>query len=668
MSKKNTCSILNVVPLIKIPLSREPFFYYTSTENISIGSLVLIPFSTRIIEGIVIGNSSRTKILPEQKLKNIDKILEKDFLTSQQIALAEYLSAYYFAPLGIVLKNFTVKRTALKVKTNKETERENTRQKTIELTPAQEKAVEAITQTAKKIGSNSYLLYGPSGSGKTEVYIHSILKLKECNPQNQFLILVPEKTLTPQAMERYGEYFNPTEIVLFSSSLKNSELYTNWKNIKSGKAKIIIGTRMSVFAPFKQLALIIVDEEQDMSFKQWEKNPRYDARMATKKLAEIYNCKIIFGSATPSIESFYQTQINKNQLLTLPELELKNLKKPPLTTILVDMRKERWIKNYSCISKKLKTEITYALKNKLQVLLFINRQGMSTFSICDNCKTVLRCPDCDHALIYNNFGNYKCPSCSYLAPAIPECSKCKKIIFKNIGLGTQKVEKEINSLFPMAKIFRIDAEKAQEKDFHKKIYQTISQGEVDILIGTQMITKGWDLPKMSLVGIIDADNMLTLPSWNTREKAWQDLVQISGRVSRPGAMFPGITIIQTYHPENKLFKSVSEKNYVDFYTQELSDRKSLFYPPFNKIAKLIFQDYNKKRVDAETEKIYQLLISTDNQLKITTPRDCFAPKIRGKFRKQLIIKFDTVLKKKSMHILGSLSPNWIIDIDPISII
>ncbi len=665
---KKTKYLLNIVPLTKIPLNREPFFCYFSTENISVGSLVSIPFSTRIIEGIVVENNARTKISPTQNLKNIDKILEKDFLTSQQIALAEYLSVYYFAPLGTVLKNFIIKITKAKIKTTEKNKQKTPNPPTIDLTLAQKKAVNAITQGAEKNKSLPYLLYGPSGSGKTEVYIHSILKLKKHDSQNQFLVLVPEKTLTPQAMERYGDYFNPAEIVLFSSSLKNSDLYSNWQNIKSGKAKIIIGTRMSVFAPFKQLALIIVDEEQDMSFKQWEKTPRYDARTVAEKLAKINDCKIVFGSATPSIASFYQTQINKRQLLKLPELELKNLKKPPLTTTIVDMRKEHWIKNYSCISKKLKAEIAYALKNGLQSILFINRQGMSAFSICNNCKTVLRCPNCDHALIYNNFGNYKCPSCSYISPVIPECSKCKKIIFKNIGLGTQKVEKEINALFPAAKIFRIDTENAKEKDFHKKIYQKISQGEADIVVGTQMITKGWGFPKMSLIGIIDADNMLALPSWNTQEKAWQDLMQISGRVSRPGAIFPGTVIIQTYHPENKLFKSVSEKNYINFYEQELSDRKILSYPPFNKIAKLIFQDYNKKKVDLETEKVYQLLIFADNRLKVTAPQDCFSAKIKGKFRKQLIIKFDSFLEKKIAAILGSLSSGWIVDIDPISII
>ncbi len=665
---KKTEYILNIIPLTKIPLNREPFFCYLSTENISIGSLVLIPFSARIIEGIVIENISQKKISPKKNLKNINKILERDFLTSQQITLAKYLSEYYFASLGTVIKNFIVKRTKSKIKTTKKNTKKTINLPIIDLTLAQKKAVNAITKNIKKNEPLSYLLHGPSGSGKTEIYIHSILELKRRDSQNQFLVLVPEKTLTPQALERYSEYFNPAEIVLFSSSLKNSELYSNWQNIKSGKAKIIVGTRMSVFAPFKQLALIVIDEEQDMSFKQWEKTPRYDARTAAEKLAKINNCKIVFGSATPSIASFYQTQINQRQLLELPELELKNLKKPPLATTIVDMRKEQWVKNYSCISKKLKAEITYSLKNKLQSLLFINRQGMSAFSICDNCKTVLRCPRCDHALIYNNFGNYKCPSCSYLSPAIPECSKCKKIVFKNIGLGTQKVEREISMLFPAAKIFRIDTENAKEKDFHKKIYQKISQGEVDILIGTQMITKGWDFPKMSLVGIIDADNMLTLPSWNTQEKAWQDLMQISGRVSRPGAIFPGTVIIQTYHPENKLFKSVSEKNYMDFYEQEIFDRKTLSYPPFNKIAKLIFQDYNKKRVDLETEKVYQLLISIDNRLKITAPQDCFSAKIRGKFRKQLIIKFDSFLEKKIATVLASLSSNWIIDIDPISII
>ena len=666
--EKKAQFILSVVPLVKIPLVREQFFYYLANKKLPAGTVVSIPFSRKTISGVVIESKSDFSRSGGMVLKKIEKVLEKSFLTAEQLELAKYISEYYFASLGIVLKSFVIKSPIAKSKkfaltTGKKIE------PPITLTLEQKKAVALISKTnPKKIASSHkpFLLFGPAGAGKTEVYIHSIIELKKQNPENQFLILVPEKTLTPQALERYGAYFNPQEIALLSSNLSAGEFFANWSRIGSGEAKIIIGTRIAVFAPFKKLSLIVIDEEQDMSFKSWDMSPRYDARTVAEKLAKIHKCKIVFGSATPRVESFYQTVIGEIQLLELPPLKLEKLTQPPMETILVDMKKERWIHNYSCISKKLKSEIAYALKNHLQIILFINRQGMSAFSVCDACKTVLRCPQCDRALIYGNTGEYRCASCNYHAPVIPECSKCKKIIFRNIGLGTQKVEKEVANLFPEAKILRIDAQNAKAKDFQQKAYQKFSTGEFDILIGTQMITKGWDLPRVALVAVIDADNLLTFPSWNTGEKAYADLVQLSGRVARPGARFPGVVIMQTYHPENKFLTAVAEKNYFSFYQKELADREALNYPPFGRIAKLTFQDYTKKKVDAETKAVFEQLVAFKNGLQITEPQEAFVSKVRGRFRKQLIIKFNLTLPEEAQKILHALPAGWIIDIDPVS--
>ena len=666
--EKKSQFILSVVPLVKIPLVREQFFYYLSDEKLPAGTLVSIPFSRKTISGVVIESKSDFSRSGGMILKKIEKVLEENFLTAEQLDLAKYISEYYFTSLGIVLKSFIVKRTKTRSKKTAVTV-EKKIAPTITLTPEQKKAVMLISKTnAKKdVAKNRpYLLFGPAGAGKTEVYIHSIIEFRKQNPENQFLILVPEKTLTPQALERYGAYFDPKEIVLLSSNLSAGETFANWSRIKSGTAKIIIGTRMAIFAPFQKLSLIVIDEEQDMSFKSWDMSPRYDARTVAEKLAELHKCQIVFGSATPRVESFYRTQIGKVQLLELPPLKLDQLKQPPMETILVDMKKERWVHNYSCISKKLKAEISYALKNRLQIILFINRQGMSAFSVCDACKTVLRCPTCDRALVYGNTGEYRCVSCNYHSPVIPECSKCKKIIFRNIGLGTQKVEKEVASLFPEAKILRIDGQNAKTKDFQQKAYQKFSTGEFDILIGTQMITKGWDLPRVALVAVIDADNLLTFPSWNTGEKAYADLVQLSGRVARPGARFPGVVIMQTYHPENKFLVAVAQKNYLSFYQKELADREALSYPPFGRIAKLTFQDYNKKKVDTETKAVFEQLVELKNGLRVTEPQATFVPKVRGRFCKQLIIKFNLALPEEAIKILQTLSVGWSIDIDPIS--
>jgi len=696
MDKKTSKFILDVVPLTKIPLSRDQSFCYLSDRKLSAGTLVSTPLFRRKVEGIVLENkrdflrlgninphtnsvnlaekeSNRIdkKIATAQNplfkrigvgvnLKKIDKIIEESFLTDKQIELAKLISDYYISPLGVVMKNFVPKRPKLRniKKTTPIPEGKN-----IILTKEQSKAINEIVNK----NNSKFLLFGPASSGKTEIYIHSILQLKTRDSQLQFLVLVPEQTLTPQAIERYGAHFKQEEIVVLSSNIPKGLYYSNWQKIKSGEAKIVLGTRMAIFGPFKKLGLIVIDEEQDISYKQWDMNPRYDARIAAEELARIFECSLVRGSATPSIGSYYSTLQKKYKLITLPYLSLegKNSKLP--TVDIVDMRKERWQKNYSCISKKLKSEIAYALKNKQQAILFINRQGMSNFSVCESCKTVLKCPQCDRALVYDKSGVYQCPHCSYKTTIIPACSKCKGIAFKNVGLGTQKVEREINDLFPGARVARIDSQAIRKSGYQEKIYREFSDGKIDILIGTQMISKGWDLPSVVLIGIIDADNMLSLPDFGALEKFYQNIVQVSGRVARLGAKFPGVIVIQTFQPENKTIKVAAERNYEVFCDTETKERKELGYPPFGRLIKLVYQDYSLKKASDEAERAYQTL-SRIPGIVVSEPQDAFVSKIRSRYRKQMIIKFKKNISSGLRRGLENLGAGWIIDVDPISVI
>lgn len=679
--------VVNIAPLIRIPLGKRPFFSYLWEKELPIGTLVSIPFHNKNIEGIVVGKSSSQKIDKAVKLKNINSVLAENFLNEKQIKLAEFLSGYYISPLGTILKNFAPKQT--KSRKIAKVSASGTPKK-IKLTKEQELVVKKIT-SKKNLGFGiwdlGFLLFGPSASGKTEVYIHSIKKLREKNSKLQFLILLPELTLTPQAIERYGEHFPPKEIVVLNSNLSKGQYYANWEKIRTGQAKIIIGSRMAVFAPFQKLGLIVIDEEQDMSFKQWDMSPRYDARLAAEKLAELHRCPIVFGSATPRVETYFKAISKQISLLTLPALNLEESRikqkaesKNPLTScslppasFLVDMKKERWSKNYSSISKKLKSEIAYALKNNLQTILFINRQGMSSFSVCEQCKTVLKCPKCDRALVYDESGQYRCLHCTYKTSIIPECSKCHGISFKNVGLGTQKVEKEIKNLFPGARILRADSQSLRGSKSPEKIYAEFSEGRADILIGTQVISKGWDLPNVALIGIIDADNMLTIPDFLANEKAFQTIIQVAGRTNRPGARFPGQVLIQTFNPENKLLKLAAEKNFISFYQQEVAEREPLKLPPFSRIVKLIFQSYKFSEVEKESERLFNFLqdklSEIESGITITPPQDSFVSKVRGRFRKQILIKIsDEKSFEKIKTYLGNLPAGWIIDVDPISII
>ncbi len=675
--------VVNIAPLVRIPLGKRPFFSYLWEKELPAGTLVSIPFHGKNIEGIVVGKSSDQKIDRGVKLKNINSVLAENFLNEKQVLLAEFLSDYYISPLGTILKNFVPRRVKTR-NVERETParndvatsgRHNVKlKKNIILTKEQNLAIKKITAKpiSYKLEARSCLLFGPSGSGKTEVYIHSIAELKTQNPKRQFLILLPELTLTPQAIERYGEHFPSEEIVVLNSRISKGQLFANWEKIRTGQAKIVIGSRMAVFAPFKKLGLIVIDEEQDMSFKQWDMNPRYDARLAAEKLAKLHQCPIVFGSATPRVETYYKTRNNKIKFLELPFLNLKAISYK-LEATLVDMKKERWSKNYSCISKKLKSEIAYALKNNLQTILFINRQGMSSFSVCEQCKTVLKCPQCDRALVYDESGNYRCLHCPYKTSIIPECPKCHGLVFKNVGLGTQKVEREIKNIFSGAKILRADSQSLRGAKSPEKIYEEFSEGEADILIGTQVISKGWDLPNVALIGIIDADNMLTIPDFLANEKAFETIVQVAGRTNRPGARFPGQVLIQTFNPENKILKLAAQKDFLSFYNQEIAEREALKLPPFSRIIKLVFQSYKFSEAEKETEKLFNFLQNKISEIKtgitLSPPQDSFVSKVRGRFRKQLLIKIsDEKSFEKIKTYLENLPAGWIIDTDPISII
>ena len=666
--KKNTeKNIIGVVPLLKIPLVREQFFCYSHSHKIPCGSLVEIPFGKRKIKGIVIDSKNDFSRLGNIELKKVGKILEKNFLTKKQLQLAEFVSDYYISPLGIVFKSFVPKQ--VKLSNRKKTPITNRSDKTFQLTKEQKTAVSAITTKS----ANRFLLFGDASSGKTQVYFEAIKKMLRTK-NSQALILLPELTGIAQEIERYGQEFKAENIAILHSKLSKGQFYKNWQNIKSGKAKIIIGTRQAVFAPFKNLKIIVIDEEQDISHKQWDMIPRYDARTVAEKLINLFNSKLILGSATPRIETYYQAKRKQLQLLRLMTLQTAKNNLPQNS--IVDLRKEHWknwkkVKIVSPISSELEAEIRYNLKYRRQIILFINRQGMSKFTMCTSCNEVLRCPDCERALTYRKKGNYECLHCKFETGDFPVCPNCQGMVFKNIGLGTEKIETEIEKLFPTAKIARADSSSMKTVRAQEKLWQDFSKKKIDILIGTQMIAKAWDLPNIGLVGIIDADSLFGFPDFYTDETAFSLISQAIGRVNRTGAKFAGKAIIQTYHPENEVIQWATNKDYEKFYQYEIKQRRALKYPPFTHIIKLVFQDYDKKTVTQETEMVYKKIISDVKQnsaLQIYPPQEPLNPKIRGRHRRQIIIKANNYPKipKKLLSNIQHLKSGWLVDVDPIS--
>ncbi len=665
--------IIDVIPLTRISMARQQYFSYEWSQKLPPGTLVSIPLFRRILNGVVIKSRSDFHRLGNIKLKKISKVLEENFLSEKQMELAEFISNYYLSPIGVVLKFFVPKRARPH---NPQLTTNNLQQKKIKLTKEQQEAVDEISENNLKfkIKNSKFLLFGPASSGKTEIYIHSIKEIKNKNTDAQFLVLLPEIMLAPQAIERYGAHFKPEEIAVLHSKITKGEFYQNWQKIKSGEAKITIGTRMAVFAPFKNLKLITIDEEQDISFKQWDMNPRYDSRKVAEKLAKMHNAKLVLGSATPSIETYYRAINGEYKLLKLPRLKIQDTRcKIQDTNIeIVDMRKERWAKNYSPLSKMLQSEIEKVFKNKSQIILFINRQGTSAFSICEVCKNVLRCPRCDRALVYDASGTHKCLHCNYETGIFTTCPKCKGMVFRNIGLGTQKIEKEAVKMFAGATVKRADSQTMKKPKEQEKLYENFSRGKIDILIGTQQIIKGWDLPAVELVGIIDADNLLSIPDFKTDERAFQNIVQAAGRAARVGQNRPGKVIIQTYNPENFVIKAAAEMNYEKFHEKEIEERKALNLPPFSHLIKLVLKSHYKEKAEKEAKKLFfeiEKLAKEVRNIKISEPQDPLVSQVRGKFRKQIIIKFqEEVIPRDLRRILAKLGSDWIIDVDPISIV
>ncbi len=668
MSTKKNNYLITVVPLVKIPFLRNQSFFYSHSKNLKEGTLVKISFGKRNLKGIVLKSQKDFPRRGNLHIKQIKEVEEENFLSTEQIKLAKKVAEYYLVSLGLILKTIVPSRTK---------ERKNLSQKIKTLSPNKLLLNNSQLKTAKKILNSKnqlpFLLFAPASSGKTNLYIYLIQKFIQKN--KQILILVPELTILTQDKERYQKYFPQEEIGILHGKISKGKIFSFWQKIKQGKIKIILGTRQAVWAPFKKLGLIIIDEEQDISFKQWDMNPRYDARQVALILSKIYKAKVVLGSATPRIEDYYLTQKKFYQLITLPKLRKKKTE-----TIIVDMRKEYYQKGkkqktISVFSQTLKDEISYYLKQKQQIMLLINRQGMSAFSVCNNCGSVLRCPRCERALVYQKEGNYQCLHCNYQTDIFPVCSQCQGVNFHNYGIGTQKIEKEIKKIFPSAKIKRVDNQTMKSSiKSQEELWKDFSQKKVDILIGTQMITKAWDLSSIGLIGIIDTDSLFDWPDFFTNERAFSFISQAKGRLNRLGNQISGKIILQTFHPEEEILKWIKEDNYLKFYKEEIEDRQKLFFPPFSQIIKLVYQNKIPQKVNEKTEKIYQQLKKNlaekeKETFRLIPPFDPLVSKIRGRWRKQIILQIPKNEKIPFFwkKIISSLDSAWIVDVDPVNL-
>ena len=510
--------------------------------------------------------------------------------------------------------------------------------------------------------SKTFLLYGVTGSGKTEVYMNIIEKA--INKGMSAIMLVPEISLTPQIVERFTLRFGDN-IAILHSGLSDAEKYDEYRKITMGKVKIVVGARSAIFAPLTNIGVIIIDEEHTATYKQ-ENHPRYHARDIAILRSKYHNCPIVLGSATPSLESFARA-MNKNYELLVMKKRANNMLLPDVH--IVDMKEEIKRGNYT-FSKLLIDKINEKISKGEQVILLLNRRGYSPLIKCSKCGEVEKCPNCDISLTYHKSSDsLRCHYCNYTKKCPSKCMKCGSADIKGIGLGTEKLEQEIMDKFK-ARVIRMDADTTSRKGMHEKIIKEFGEGKYDILLGTQMIAKGLDFPKVTLVGVINADMSLCVPDFRSSERTFQLLSQVSGRAGR--GKYPGEVIIQTFNPNHYSIRYAKNHDYLNFYKEEMAIRKQLNYSPyyFITLVRISCKDYEEGFKHANKIKDYlEKNLSSDTILLGPTMASMF--KINNIYNYQCIIKYKKDLKLKDTLInidniyKTNNKVNVEIDVDPI---
>ena len=532
-----------------------------------------------------------------------------------------------------------------------------------ELTEAQ---TETLAQLYAGIGENAfhgYLLHGVTGSGKTRVYIETARAVRAAG--RQVIVLVPEIALTGQLVTAFQEVF-ADDIVVLHSQLSLAERNDAIFRVRRGDAGIILGARSALFTPAADVGAIILDEEQDMSYKQ-DESPRYHARVVAEFLARRHGAILVLGSATPSLESYARAQEGELTLLTMPE----RIGSQPLPEVrAVDMREELRRGRRTIISPALRDLLTETLARHEQAIIMLNRRGYSTFIMCRSCGAVMTCTDCGMPLVYHANGVLVCHHCDLRVPVPDTCPKCGSRYIKYFGSGTEKLEEELGQLLPTARLVRMDRDTTGRKLAHTEILTQFRNRDFDILLGTQMVAKGHDLPGVHAVGIISADASLNLPDFRAAERCFMLITQTAGRAGRHGAR--GEVIVQTYNPEHYAVRTAMRQDYVSFYAHEIALRRELFYPPFSRLVKLLFRDPQRARA-WETARdfvaVAQRAFARRQDCTIIGPSPALIERERGVYRFIVLIKtgglasVQEFLREQGVHLRDDIA----IDIDPIAI-
>lgn len=656
---------------VVFPIPFNRIFHYLLPSELDsgriVGRRVLAPFGKRERIGYIVESLTKSGA---KTLKAVKEIIDEEPLISMNLMeLAKWISKYYVCSLGQALEailHYSFKPVRVRERNKKE---EGKVFSPFIPFPQQKRVLKPIQDNIKERRFAVFLVHGVTDSGKTEVYLQAIAQAQEMGRQSIFL--VPEISLTPQFFSIFEERFGFSRIGLWHSRLSQGERYRTWQFAYQGKIDIVIGARSAIFAPFPNLGLIIVDEEHDTSYKQ-EKRPMYHTRELAERRAEIERATLVLGSATPSLEAYYGaiSGVRPYTLLTLPE----RIYEKSLPSIhIVDMREELKEKgSHGIISLRLYEAIVERLRKQEQIILFLNRRGYSTFILCRECGFALKCPNCNVSMVYHfDEKKVKCHYCNHSVEPPRFCPRCGSKKIRYFGTGTEKVEQVIKKMFPQAKVMRMDIDTMKYKRAAEKIFNAFRQKRADILVGTQLVAKGWDFPGVTLVGIISADTALNLPDFRSAERTFSLVTQVAGRSGRGPE--GGEVIVQTYNPEHYSIRMALEHDYQSFYEKEIEFRRELSYPPFGNLVIILIKGKDEKNVIGASEKISSLLEREVNQATILGPAPAVLNKIAGNYRWQIIIKtmdMESIGEFFQRHFLGfewrGVKVN--VDVDPLSML
>ena len=718
---------MNVEVLVEIKATSldKTFTYSVPTslkEKVSVGKRVLVPFGKQKLEGFIMDINNKKC---DYEVKDIiDVVDEEVILNDEMIKIGKYMSSKTLASLmssystmlpkalkashktninkkyisylkinrdnldsvtsskqkeviALFTKDVILKSEVAKVSTSamntliknnvleeikEETYRYNAKtdyqDKNIKLTEEQENAYNMVRNSLNNF--NPFLIHGVTGSGKTEVYMHLISEVIKSG--KQAIVLVPEISLTPQLVNIFKARFG--SIAVLHSALSDGERYDEYRKILKGEVNICVGARSAIFAPFKNLGIIIIDEEHSDTYKQ-ENNPRYDAKDIAIYRAKYHNCPLVLGSATPSIESYTRAILGTYTLINMPTRVNKNLPK----VYLVDM-KDEIKKGNRIFSELLTTKLNEVLDNGKQAIILLNRRGFNTIMSCKSCGYVAKCPKCDIPLTYHKTSNtLRCHYCGYGTSKLVKCPSCGSLEINSLGMGTQKLEEEITSTFPKAKVIRMDVDTTTKKGSHEKIISSFRNGEYNVLIGTQMISKGLDFPLVTLVGVINGDASLNVPDFRSAEKTFDLLNQVSGRAGRSSDL--GNVVIQGFNINHYSIVAASKCDYKGFYNEEVNIRKRLGYPPYNNLCLIKVSGPSYEDVSKEANKVANYLKS--NMPNVLGPSVSAMPKVNNIYYMQILIKYkksDTLyehLKYLKERYKDSKNVKVEIDINPLRI-